>query len=112
MPTIMKSADVVVIGLGWTGSILSMELASEGLKVVALERGRNRDTSPDFTYPKAADELKYGIRGDMLRRLSLESVTVRYKPRDAALPYRQYNAFLLPDNVGGAGPDLSPHFFR
>ena len=64
MPTTMKSTDVVVIRLGWTGSILGKELASEGLKVVALERGKNRDTSPDFTYPKAADELKYGIRGE------------------------------------------------
>src|SRR6202522_2166100 len=112
MPTTMKSADVVVIGLGWTGSILSMELASEGLKVVALERGKNRDTSPDFTYPKAADELKYGIRGELFRRLSLETVTVRYKPVDVALPYRQYNAFLLPDNVGGAGVHWNGQLYR
>lgn len=108
----MKAADVVVIGLGWTGSILSMELANEGLNVVALERGENRDTSPDFTYPKAADELKYGIRGDMFRRLSLESVTVRHQMGDTAVPYRQYNAFLLPDNVGGAGLHWNGQLYR
>jgi gluconate 2-dehydrogenase alpha chain len=108
----MKPVDVVVIGMGWTGSILSMELASEGLKVVALERGKNRDTSPDFTYPKAVDELKYGIRGDLFRRLSLETVTVRHKIGDVAVPYRQYNAFLLPDNVGGAGLHWNGQLFR
>jgi gluconate 2-dehydrogenase alpha chain len=112
MTATMKSADVVIIGLGWTGSILGMELATEGLNVVALERGKNRDTSPDFTYPKAADELKYGIRGELFRRLSLETVTVRYKPGDVALPYRQYNAFLLPDNVGGAGVHWNGQLYR
>jgi gluconate 2-dehydrogenase alpha chain len=108
----MKPADVVVVGLGWTGSIMSIELAREGLNVVALERGKNRDTSPDFTYPKAADELKYGIRGDMFRRLSLETVTVRHGVDDLAVPYRQYNAFLLPDGVGGAGLHWNGQIFR
>ena len=31
--------DVVIVGLGWTGSILGMELSQEGLDIVALERG-------------------------------------------------------------------------
>lgn len=112
MTKTMKHTDVVVIGLGWTGSILSMELANEGLNVVALERGQNRDTSPDFTYPKAADELKYGIRGELFRRLSLETVTVRHGLQDTAVPYRQYNAFLLPDNVGGAGVHWNGQLYR
>ena len=30
--------DVVIVGLGWTGSILGMELSQEGLDIVALER--------------------------------------------------------------------------
>lgn len=34
MTPVMTPVDAVVIGLGWTGSILSMELASEGLNVV------------------------------------------------------------------------------
>src|SRR5271166_4174551 len=97
----MKPVDVVVIGLGWTGSMLSMELAKEGLRVLALERGKNRDTSPDYTYPKAVDELKYGVRGELFRKRSLETLTIRHRIDDVAVPYRQYNAFLLPDNVGG-----------
>jgi len=108
----MKHADVVVIGLGWTGSILSMELAKEGLQVVALERGQNRDTSPDYSYPKAVDELKYGIRGELFRKLSLETVSVRHKIGDVAVPYRQYNAFLLPDHVGGAGVHWNGQLYR
>ena len=64
--------------LGWTGSILGIELAHEGLNVVALERGKYRDTSPDFTYPKAADELKYGVRGDC-------SGAFRWRPSPSAI---------------------------
>ncbi|MEJ0042214.1 MAG: GMC family oxidoreductase [Rhizomicrobium sp.] len=108
----MKPVDVVVVGLGWTGSILSMELAREGLNVVALERGKNRDTSPDYTYPKAVDELKYGIRGELFRKLALETVSIRHKPDDVAVPYRQYNAFLLPDHVGGAGVHWNGQLYR
>ena len=39
MATKLKEVDVVVVGLGWTGGILSKELTEAGLKVVALERG-------------------------------------------------------------------------
>ena len=112
MTKTMKPTDAVVIGLGWTGSILSMELALEGLNVVALERGHNRNTSPDFSYPAACDELKYGIRGDLFRRLSLSTITLRYTQNDTALPYRQYGAFLLPDNVGGAGVHWNGQLYR
>jgi gluconate 2-dehydrogenase alpha chain len=112
MTKTMKHSDVVIIGLGWTGSIVGIELAQEGLNVVALERGKYRDTSPDYTYPKAVDELKYGVRGELFRRLSLESVTVRHAVGDTALPYRQYNAFLLPDNVGGAGVHWNGQLYR
>lgn len=43
--------DVVIVGLGWTGSILAHELTDAGLDVVAIERGpgairRQTSTSP------------------------------------------------------------------
>lgn len=47
----MPKTDVVVIGLGWTGAIMSKELVDAGLKVVALERGDHRPTSEGATYP-------------------------------------------------------------
>ena len=40
--------DVVIVGLGWTGSIMANELTDDGLEVVAIERGPWRDTATDF----------------------------------------------------------------
>ena len=42
MVTKLKEVDAVVIGMGWTGSILSRELTKAGLNVVGLERGAMR----------------------------------------------------------------------
>ncbi len=44
----LPGTDVVIIGLGWTGSILAQELTDAGLNVVAIERGPWRDTASDF----------------------------------------------------------------
>ena len=58
MSTKLKAADIVIVGLGWTGGILAKELADTGLSIVVLERGKPRDTNPDFMYPNVHDELK------------------------------------------------------
>ena len=42
--------DVVIIGFGWTGSILATNCKA-GLNVVAIERGPWRDTATDFHPP-------------------------------------------------------------
>jgi len=81
--------DAVLVGFGWTGAIMGMELTEAGLKVVALERGENRDTYSDFSYPRIADELTYGIRHKLFQNLARETLTIRHSPRDRALPYRQ-----------------------
>ena len=47
MTTKLDPVDIVIVGYGWTGGILAKELASTGLKIVALERGGPRDTNPD-----------------------------------------------------------------
>ena len=39
MATKLKAADIVIVGLGWTGGILAKELADTGLSIVVLERG-------------------------------------------------------------------------
>ena len=57
--------DAVIIGLGWTGSILAMELCDAGLDVIAIERGPWRDTASDFNPSSAQDELRYRIRHDL-----------------------------------------------
>jgi len=112
MATKLKSVDVVLVGFGWTGAIMGKELCEAGLKVVALERGVSRDTYPDFAYPKIADELTYGIRGKLFQDLSRDTLTVRYTLKDTAVPYREHNAFLLGEGVGGAGVHWNGQTYR
>ncbi len=95
--------DVVVVGLGWTGSILSYELAAAGLDVVALERGPWRDTASDFNITTAPDELRYAVRLDMFLRPAQETLTFRNRSDQVALPIRRFGSFLPPNGVGGAG---------
>ena len=40
MTTKLKSVDIVIVGLGWTGGILAKELSDTGLSIVVLERTR------------------------------------------------------------------------
>ena len=104
--------DAVLVGFGWTGAIMGMELTQAGLKVVALERGENRDTYPDFAYPRIADELTYGIRHKLFQNLARETVTIRHSPGDRALPYRQLGSFLPGTGVGGGGVHWNGQHWR
>ena len=104
--------DVVLIGFGWTGAIMGMELTEAGLNVLALERGVYRDTSPDFAYPRIADELTYGIRGKLFQNLARETLTIRHSLGDRALPYRQLGSFLPGDGVGGGGVHWNGQHWR
>ncbi|WP_050526583.1 GMC family oxidoreductase [Pseudorhodobacter aquimaris] len=98
-----KKKDVVIVGLGWTGSIAGIELAREGLDVLALERGHDQATVPDFKYPNQIDELKYGVRLKMMQKPSQQTLTVRRNAGETALPYRALGSFLPGNGVGGAG---------
>ena len=98
-----KKKDVVIVGLGWTGSILGMELAQEGLEIVALERGHDQNTVSDFQYPEMIDELKYGVRLGMMQKPRNSTVTIRRSETEMALPYRSLGSFLPGIGVGGAG---------
>ena len=95
--------DVVIVGLGWTGSIMALELARAGLEVVALERGPWRDTAADFNIGTAADELRYGVRQELFLRPAQETLTMRNTPGQRALPIRRWGSFLPGNGVGGAG---------
>jgi hypothetical protein len=99
----LPKKDVVVVGLGWTGSILAHELCLAGLDVVALERGPWRDTATDFNIGTAPDELRYAVRQDIFLRPAQETLTVRNKPDQLALPIRKWGSFLPGNGVGGAG---------
>lgn len=95
--------DVVIVGLGWTGSIVAYELARLGLDVVALERGPWRDTASDFNIGTAPDELRYAVRHDIFLRPKQETLTMRNNPSQTALPIRKWGSFLPGNGVGGAG---------
>src|SRR5258708_26762903 len=94
---------VVIIGLGWTGSILGYELAKAGLDVVAIERGPWRDTAPDFPPAYTQDELRYAVRLDLFLRPDQETLTFRNNMRQTALPSRNFVTFLPGNEVGGTG---------
>src|SRR5512134_1558497 len=97
-----KPADVVVVGSGVVGSIMCMELANAGLKVVGLERGRMIDPQHDFAMPYAHDELKYHRHSDIVQNLSRETITFRNTMSETALPMRELGSFKPGECVGGA----------
>jgi gluconate 2-dehydrogenase alpha chain len=110
--TRLPAVDAVVVGMGWAGSILAEALTGAGLKVVGLERGRMRDSDPDFALPQGHDELRYVLRHELMLDLSRETITFRNRADQTALPMRQYGSFLLGDGVGGAGSHWNGQTFR
>src|SRR6266550_1986612 len=103
MPTKLKEVDVVIVGLGWTGGILAKELSEAGMKVVALERGQNRSTNPDFSIPLIRDELRFAVRNGLMQNPARDTLTFRNRQSDTALPMRRLGSFLPGEGVGGAG---------
>ena len=112
MATLLKEVDAVVIGVGWTGSILARELTKAGLNVVGLERGARRTPRDDFTLPNVRDELKYVNRHELFQDTQLETVTLRHSPAETALPIRRLGSFLPGTNLGGAGSHWNGNTWR
>ncbi|WP_100332590.1 GMC family oxidoreductase [Bacillus xiapuensis] len=109
MAKTLPKVDAVTIGVGWTGGIVAAELAKQGLKVVGLERGKDRSTE-DFLM--IHDEYRYGIRYELMQDVSKETITFRNKPSERALPMRNMGSFLLGEGVGGAGVHWNGQNFR
>ncbi len=112
MAIVKDKVDAVIVGMGWTGAIMAKELTDAGLHVVVLERGPDRDTQPDFSYPRVVDELEGSIHRKYLQSLSKETVTIRHGVNDTAVPYRQMGSFKPGTGVGGAGSHWSGCHFR
>jgi gluconate 2-dehydrogenase alpha chain len=110
--TKLKPVDVLVVGAGVAGTILSKELAQAGLKVLALERGRMLDAQHDFAMPYVHDELKFDRHSDITQNLARETVTFRNTPGETALPMRELGAFKTGECVGGAGVTWGGSTFR
>jgi gluconate 2-dehydrogenase alpha chain len=103
MATKLKDVDAVVIGLGFSGAILSRELTKAGLDVVALERGADRNPAEEFTLTRLRDELRYVIRLELMQDNSTDTISFRNAPDELALPIRRFGAFLPGEGVGGTG---------
>jgi gluconate 2-dehydrogenase alpha chain len=112
MARILPATDVVVIGLGWTGSILAHEMADAGLRVVAIERGPWRDTATDFPTTYAQDELRYHIRHELFLRPEQETISFRNNTSQTALPIRAWGSFMPPNGVGGGGTHWNGQTWR
>jgi gluconate 2-dehydrogenase alpha chain len=112
MTIVKNKVDAVIVGMGWTGAIMAKELTDAGLDVVCLERGPDRDTQPDFSYPRVVDELEGSVHRKYLQALSKETVTIRHGVNDNAVPYRQMGSFKPGTGVGGAGSHWSGCHFR
>ncbi len=108
----LPAKDVVIVGLGWTGSIMANELTDEGLEVAAIERGPWRDTATDFPPNYAQDELRYRIRHELFLRPDQTTFTFRNKMDQTALPIRSWGAFMPPNGVGGGGVHWNAETWR
>src|SRR6266568_200566 len=102
MATRLQEVDAVMVGMGWTGSILARELAKAGLTVVGLERGEDLTPRENFALPAVRDELRYSYRLELIQDPALETVTFRHRPSESALPMRRFGSFLPGNSVGGA----------
>ena len=75
MATELPKKEAVIVGMGWTGSIIAAELAKEGVEVLGLERGKARDLKDYFV---VHDELRYAMRYEALILLAVISLIPFY----------------------------------
>src|SRR5690348_6753404 len=99
----LPEVDVVLVGFGWTASVIAQELTEAGANVLALERGGWRDTVPDFSVAHIQDELRYAVRKQIFEETQRSTLSFRNRPDQLALPMRQLGSFLPAAGVGGAG---------
>lgn len=96
----LDKVDVVIVGVGWAGGVLSAEMAKTGKKVVALERGEHKERDD---YIGVKDELRFSIRDNMMQDLSPETITARNEINETALPARTRDYFETGTDLGGGG---------
>lgn len=105
-------ADVAIIGLGWSGSLMAEELTRAGLNVVAINRGAWETTSENFPPSIVADELRFGVRKGALQTPATEAFTYRNTENQVALPGREWSTWQLGNTVGGAGKHWAVNSWR
>lgn len=105
----LDKVDVVIVGVGWAGGIIAAEVAKAGRKVVALERGEQRNLS-DYTGVK--DELRFTNRFEMMQNLSHETITSRNKIDEMALPVRTRDEMMTGTDLGGGSVHWAGSSYR
>ena len=98
----LKEVDAVMVGMGWTGSIVARELTKAGMTVVGIERGEDITPRENFALPNIRDELKYTNRQELVQDPAMETISFRHRPSEVALPMRRMGSFLPGNSVGGA----------
>lgn len=109
MATKLDKVDVVIVGVGWAGGIISAEMAKAGKKVVALERGQHAKLE-DYTGVK--DELRFTNRFEMMQNLSHETITSRNNPDEEALPVRTRDEMMVGTDLGGGSVHWAGSTYR
>jgi gluconate 2-dehydrogenase alpha chain len=104
--------DVVIVGFGWTGSIMAEALTAAGLNVLAFERGGWRNASNNFATAFDQDELRYFWRHHLFQNVAHNTLTFRNKPEELALPMRRLGSFLPGSGVGGGGVHWNGQVWR
>lgn len=94
----LDQVDVVVVGTGWAGGIVSAELAKAGRSVVALERGDQKERSD---YIGVKDELRFDNRFEIMQSLDSETITSRNNTDETALPIRTPGQMQAGVDLGG-----------
>src|SRR5699024_9823046 len=100
----LDKVDVVVVGTGWAGGIPAAELTKAGYKVVALERGEDKNVSD---YIGAKDALRYDARHEMMEDHSVQTITARSTVDDEAFPLRTQAENFEGNDVGGSSSHWS-----
>ena len=103
-------ADVVMVGAGWTASVLAWKLTAAGLRCVSIEQGPIRWTDTDFRHNH--EHLRYSIRKAMMVNLGQETWTWRPDVTKPSLPMRKYGAFHPGQGLGGAGVHWATQHWR
>lgn len=109
MVTVLPKVDVVTTGMGWAGGIVAAELTKAGYNVVGLERGEERSVE-DFLL--SHDEVKYGIRKELMQKLNKDTLTFRNTSKEQARPVRNEGALVLGTGTGGGGTHWGAQTYR
>jgi gluconate 2-dehydrogenase alpha chain len=98
----LKEREVVIVGGGLTAGLLARRLVPAGRDVLVLERGPDRAGGPEEELPSQRDDLRWNTHRGLTQRENVETLTLRHKPDEQALPMRRLTSFLPGYGVGGA----------